>query len=85
MGQIIKNYEIKDNYLEQVRTNVEIQNIQQIKEMGYKPNDKSFTNPLRRLIGKEPIYPNERKEMMKQERIKNKNRIKKLKKGIKSG
>ncbi len=77
---IVKNYEISDDYLAQIRTNAELENIKLIKELGYKPNEEEFTNPLRRLIGKEPIFKKEKNERYNQERKNFKERWKSSKK-----
>jgi hypothetical protein len=80
LNQIKTKYQIKDNLLAQSRTNLELQNIKLIKELGYKINEQELTNSLRRLVGKKPIFPKEREERLRDEYKEFKNKRKEQKK-----
>jgi len=78
VSQVIRNYMVKDNTLEQARRNLELQNIKLMKELGYTPNEEEFTNVLRKAIGKESIPPQIKKIKLKLEREREKAQIKEL-------
>ena len=75
---IMRQYIVRDNYAEQVRTNMELQNLKLLKELGYKVDEKYLTNPLRLLIGKSLIFEKEKSWKLKQEKKAFKKRWKKL-------
>jgi len=39
-----------------------------VRKLKYKPNEKEFTNSLRLFIGKYPLFPKERKKIIRKEK-----------------